>query len=78
MGWFNWRIGWDKNASAEDQCFLFSRIFGYFTPKIIYFHYLKKCVLDQSIQKNILFILKKEELQKKVNADGEGNGNALL
>ena len=38
-----------------EQCFLFSRIIGQLTPKNIYFHYLKKCFLDQSIQKNILF-----------------------
>ena len=35
------------------QCFLFSRSIGQVTPKIIYFHYLKKPFLDQSIQKNI-------------------------
>ena len=44
---------------GELQCFLFSRILGYLTPKIIYFYYLKKYFLDQSIQKNILFNFEK-------------------
>ena len=44
------------------QCFLFSRIIGQLTPKIIYFYYLKKYFLDQSIQKIFHLILKKEPL----------------
>ena len=41
-------------VAGELQCFLFSRNTGQLTPKIIYFHYLKKPFLDQSIQKNHL------------------------
>ena len=40
------------------QCFYFSRNIGYFTPKIIYFHYLKESFLDQSLQKMCCLILK--------------------
>ena len=44
------------------KCFLFSRNIGKVTPKIIYFHFLIKYFLDQSIQKIIYLILKKEAL----------------
>ena len=44
------------------QWFFFSRNIGQLTPKIIYFHYLKKSFLDQSIQKKINLILKTEAL----------------
>ena len=47
---------------CDVHCFLFSRIIGYLTPKIIYFYYLKKYFLDQSIPKIFNFILKKEAL----------------
>ena len=41
------------------QCFLLSRNMGYVAPTNIYFHYLKKHFLDQSIKKNILFNFEK-------------------
>ena len=41
------------------QCFIFSRNIGKVTPKKIYFHYLNKYFLDQSIQKNIFFNFEK-------------------
>ena len=44
------------------QWLLFSRNIGYLTLKIIYLHYLKKSFLDQSIQKIVYLILKKEAL----------------
>ena len=44
------------------QCFFSSRNIGQVTPKIIYFHYLIKYFLDQSIQKIFYLILKKETL----------------
>ena len=47
-------------SHTQLQCFLFSRIIGQLTPKIIYFYYLKKYFLDQSIQKIFYLILKKE------------------
>ena len=49
-------------AERREQCFLFSRIIGWLTPKIIYFYYLEKYFLDQSIQKIFYLILKKEAL----------------
>ena len=45
-----------------DQWFFFSRIIGYLTLKIIYFHYVKKHILDQSIQYIFYLILKKDAL----------------
>ena len=45
--------------SSDDQCFVCSRNIGWFTPKIIYFHHLEKYLLDQSIQKDILFSFEK-------------------
>ena len=45
----------NMSATAEFQCFLFSRNIGYVTPKIIYFYDLKTFFLDQSIQKTIFF-----------------------
>ena len=44
------------------QWLFFGRNIGQLTPKIIYFHYLRKCFLDQSIQKIVYLILKKEAL----------------
>ena len=44
------------------QCLSFGRNIGQLTPKIMYFHYLKKCFLDRSIQKIVSLILKKEAL----------------
>ena len=41
------------------QWLFFGRNIGLLTPKIIYFHYLIKYCLDQSIQKNILFNFEK-------------------
>ena len=51
-----WR---EHQLAIPDQCFLFSRDIGQLTPKIIYFHYLKKSFLNQSIQKNVLFNFEK-------------------
>ena len=50
------------------QCFLFSWNIGWFTPKNIYFHYLKKSFPDQSIQKMLYLILKKEALDATTKA----------
>ena len=47
---------------ARQHCFFFSRNIGYVTLKIIYFHYLKKYLLDLSIQKKSNLILKTEAL----------------
>ena len=44
------------------QCFFFSRNISFVTPKIVYFHYLKKSILDESIQKRFYVILKTEAL----------------
>ena len=44
------------------QCFFSSQTIGKFTPKIIYFHYLRNYFLDQSNQKMFPLILKTEEL----------------
>ena len=49
-------------ASSRNQYFFFSRNIGYVTPKIMYFYYLKKYLLDQSVQKIIYLILKTEAL----------------
>ena len=46
-----------------NQCFLFSRNIGQDTPKINYFHYLKKYFLDQSIQTTFCLILKTATLR---------------
>ena len=60
------RVALFSSCSAKrteaDQCFFFSRNIGEVTLKIIYFHYLKKCFLDQSIQKIFYLILKTEAL----------------
>ena len=48
--------------SRPNQCFFFSRNIGELTPKNFYFHYLKKSFLDESIQKILDLILKKEAL----------------
>ena len=52
----------DLKMPSVNQCFLFSRIIGWLTPKNIYFYYLEKYFLDQSIQKIFYLILKKEAL----------------
>ena len=44
------------------QWLFFGRNYGQLTPEIIYFHYLRKCFLDQSIWKIFYLILKKEAL----------------
>ena len=49
-------------SDCHHQWFFFSRNIGELTLKIIYFHYLKKCFLDQSIQKRFYLILKKYAL----------------
>ena len=49
-----------KNINGGIQCFFSSRIISWFVPKIIYFHYLKKAFLDQSIKNIFYFILKTE------------------
>ena len=46
----------------NNQCFFFSRNIGQLTPKIIYFHYVIKYFLDQSIQKIFNLTLKTEAL----------------
>ena len=51
---------WHINYTTH-QCF-FSRNIGWVAPKIIYFQYLKKYFLDQSIQKIVYLILKIEAL----------------
>ena len=45
-----------------EQGFFFSRNIGQVTPKMIYFYYLKKQFLAQSIQKIFYLILKKDAL----------------
>ena len=45
-----------------DQCFLLSRNIGKVNPTIIYFHYVKKYFLNQSIQNITYLILKKDAL----------------
>ena len=49
-------------AHGRLQCSLFRQNIGWVTPKIIHFHYLKTSFLDQSIQKIITSILKKEAM----------------
>ena len=44
------------------QCCFLSQNIGWLTPKIIYFHYLQKSFLEQSIQLLFYFILKTEAL----------------
>ena len=46
----------------EWQWLFFGRNIGQLTPKIIYFHYLRKFFLDQSIQQIFYLILKTEAL----------------
>ena len=58
-------VCWSKDCKQgihAQQCFFFSRNIGQLTPKIIYFHYLKKYFLDLSIQKTFYLILKTEAL----------------
>ena len=45
---------------SAGQCFFFSRNIDWVTPKIIYFYYLKKSFMDQSIQKILHLFLKTE------------------
>ena len=47
---------------ALQQYFFFGRNIGKVTPKISYFHYLKKSVLNPCIKKTFYFILKTEAL----------------
>ena len=49
-------------TSGFTQWLFFGRNIGQLTPKNIYFHYRRKCFLDQSIQKIFYLILKKEAL----------------
>lgn len=48
---------------VEKQWFLFSCNIGQVSSKIIYFHYLKKSILDQVSLKNTYLVLKKGALQ---------------
>ena len=41
--------------SLRNVCTCSGRNTGHATPKIIYYHYLKKSFLDQSIKKNVVF-----------------------
>ena len=50
-------------SATVNQCFFLSRNIAEVTPKIMYFHYLKKRFLDQSIQNTIYLSLKIEALQ---------------
>ena len=50
------------NPEQNRQWLFFGRDIGQLTPKIIYFHSLRKSFLDQSIQKYYL-TLKKEALK---------------
>ena len=59
-----------KHSSSDEprcrkQCFCFSRNIGQIIPKFMYFHYLLKHFLDQSIQKMLYSILKIEVLDGK-------------
>ena len=49
-------------ATSRTQWLFFGRNIGQLTPKITYFHYLRKKILDQSIQKTVYLILKKVAL----------------
>ena len=49
-----------SSQGSFSQWLFFGRNIGQLTPKIVYFHYLRKCFLDQSIQKKVYLILKKK------------------
>ena len=50
-------------TTRNDQCFLFSRLIGQVTPKINYFHYLKKYIFWIKVSEQTFYlILKKEAL----------------
>ena len=55
-------VQWRAYTSCSHQCFLFSRNIGKLTPKLVYFYYLKKNILDHSIQQIFCLILKKDAL----------------
>ena len=44
-----------KEIKEVSSTYFISRIIGLVTPKIIYFRHLQRTILDQSIQKHILF-----------------------
>ena len=50
------------SATQRSSVLLFSRNVGAVTPTIVYFHHLKKYVLDQSIQNMFYSILKTEAM----------------
>ena len=54
-------------VASCSQCFLSSQIIGYVTPQIYCFHHLKKCFLDQSIQKTFNVLWKKESLLESLH-----------
>ena len=61
LSWLRWRILARERRGAH-QCCRFSRNIAEVTSKIIYFYYLKKKILGQSIQKINNTFLKKEAL----------------
>ena len=60
------------------QWFLFSRSISYVTPKIIYFHYLVKYFLDQSIPPKKKRIRSREEVNNLTASATYSTGNAAL
>ena len=56
--WYTFGTIHTDSVCRSLQCFVFSRNIGQVTPKIIYFHDLKKSYLDQSIQYVFNLILK--------------------
>ena len=62
-GCFHFMMEVSSRTCTHHQCFFFSRNIGQLTLKTIYFYYLKKLFLDQSIQKSFYLILKKEALR---------------
>ena len=60
-----------KTIASKPWCapvVFFSRNIGKVTPKIMYFHYLEKYFLDQSIQKLFNLILKTEALVRSCSS----------
>ena len=47
-------------VTADNQCFLFSQIIGYITPKIIYFYYLKYIFWIKVSRKNFILFWKRQ------------------
>ena len=55
-------------SSLEGDASFLAEIFGSLTLKISYFHNIKRCFVDQSIQKSIILILRKEALLERRKA----------